>query len=96
MEYMVLYYNEDGTVKVRMVIDGKALEQDFATNDLDTNVKQGMAIFKAALDRVVTSEVREELIGVTVSVDKLPILPAEDFEPEQPIAVNNDVLSQES
>lgn len=96
MEYTVLYYNEDGMVKVRMIIDGKALEQDFATDDLDTNVKQGMAIFKAALDRVVTPEVREELIGVTVSVDKLPILPTEDFEPEQPIAVNNDVLSQES
>lgn len=96
MEYTILYYNEDGTAKVRMTIDEKVLEQDFATDDLDANVKQGMAIFRAALDRIVTPEVREELIGVTVLVDKLPILPAKDFEPEQPIAVNNTVLSQES
>jgi len=49
MEYKTLYANDNGTVKVRMTIDGKVLEQDFDVDNLDENVKVGMAVFKAEL-----------------------------------------------
>jgi len=49
MKYETLYANDNGTVKVRMTIDGKVLEQDFDVDNLDENVKAGMAVFKAEL-----------------------------------------------
>jgi len=49
MKYETLYANDNGTIKVRMTIDGKSLEQDFEADNLDENVKVGMAVFKAEL-----------------------------------------------
>ena len=71
MKYETLYANDNGTVKVRMTIDGKVLEQDFATDNLDENVKTGMAVFKAELanaqpDPTFTTET------VTVTPSELP------------------------
>lgn len=50
MQYEVLYLNDDKhTAKVRMTINGSVLEQDFEIEGFESNVLQGMAIFKAEL-----------------------------------------------
>lgn len=85
MEYQILYYNDNGTAKVRMTIGDNILEQDFATANLDENVKLGMAIFKSELDRNgIAAPADEELIGKTTRVTDLPAIPLADLEPEQP------------
>lgn len=72
MQYEILTFNDNGTAKVRMTINGNVLEQDFDIEGLDENVKQGMAIFKEELDKNTTPEVDESLIGKIVTVSKLP------------------------
>lgn len=76
MEYEVLYYNDDGSAKVRMTIGDKVLEQDFVTDTLDENVKQGMAVFKGELDSDKPIQEDDSLIGKIVQVDKLPDISA--------------------
>ena len=49
MKYETLYANDNGTIKVRMTIGDNVLEQDFDAENLDENVKVGMAVFKAEL-----------------------------------------------
>lgn len=87
MEYEILYFNDNGTAKVRMTIDGKTLEEDFACDDLDTNVKQGMAVFKVSLSHTDNIVVDDSVIGKVYKVlaKDLPIIPPEDFEPESPV-----------
>lgn len=84
MEYETLYFNDNGTAKVRMTIDGKTLEEDFACDDLDINVKQGMAVFKASLSRNDSGVVDESILGKVykVSAKDLPVIPPEAFEAE--------------
>lgn len=82
MEYETLNINDNGTIKVRMTIGDKVLEQDFEADNLDDNVKKGMAIFKAELDRNVPVVVDEALVGKVVIVKSLPEIPAKDFEVE--------------
>lgn len=86
MEYEILSFNYNGTAKVRMTVDGKVLEQDFDSDNLDENVKHGLAIFKEELKRNVPVAVDDSLVGqvTKVLVKDLPTIPAEDFEPEQP------------
>lgn len=79
--------NEKGQVQVRMNIAGRELDQDFDIEDLDMNVKQGLAIFKAELANAPTQgvpTVPDGLIGTTVEVDEndLPDLPEIEAEPE--------------
>ena len=73
MQYKVLYYNDDNTAKVQMTIGTRVLEQDFDVTDLDANVKQGMAVFQAELQRNVPDTNEDPaLINKTVQVDVLP------------------------
>lgn len=95
--------NDKGQVQVRMTIDGKTLDQDFDINNLDENVKQGMAVFRAELSdapaKVDTSPL-DALIGVSqkVLVKDLPTIPEDDFEPGQPIDTGDaeDPVAEES
>lgn len=70
MEYEVLYANDNGTVKVKMTIGDRVLEQDFEAENLDENVKQGMAIFQSELKNNSPVEVSENIIGQVVQVKK--------------------------
>jgi hypothetical protein len=58
-----------------MAIDGHVLEQAFDANDLENNIKYGMAVFKAELDRNIidtpTVDI-SEYIGVVEVVEELP------------------------
>lgn len=87
MQYETLYLNDDGTAKVRMTINDNVLEQDFDIQDLDINVKQGMAIFQAELGKNQPTPVDNSIIGKVTSVKPadLPTIPPEDFQPEQPL-----------
>lgn len=51
MKYEILSDNQDGTARVKMTIEDHVLEQDFAIDNLDEDVKRGMAVFKSELDR---------------------------------------------
>lgn len=87
MQYETLYINDDGTAKVRMTVNGSVLEQDFSCDNLDENVKLGMAIFKEELKRNAPTPVDTSIVGqvTKVLVADLPIISPEDFEPEQPV-----------
>lgn len=79
--------NDRDQVQVRMTVDGKILDQDFDIENLDENVKQGMAIFKAELAKAPTqidTSPLNALIGQKQKVlaKDLPVIPPEDFEPE--------------
>jgi len=49
MKYETLKVNDNGTIQVKMTIDGHELVQDFEAENLDENVKTGMAVFKSEL-----------------------------------------------
>jgi hypothetical protein len=85
MEYEVLHTNDNGTKQVKMTVDGHVLVQDFDADNLDDNVKHGMAVMQAELDRNVPSVVDNSDVGTVVQVNVLPTIPPEDFEPEQPL-----------
>lgn len=86
MQYTTLYTNDNGTAKVQMDFGGKIVEQDFACDNLDENVKAGMAVIREELKRNQTTTV-DVTVGeaVNVLVKDLPTIPPEDFEPEQPV-----------
>ena len=86
MNYEVIRQNDDNTVQVRMTIGDHVLEQAFDATDLDTNVKQGMAVFQSELDRNIPQTVDvTNLIGQVQEVAVLPTIPPEDLVPE-PVA----------
>lgn len=82
MEYEALRQNDDGTVQVKMTIGNNSLEQAIDPSDLDTNVKQAMAVFKSELERNAPTvvDVSKEL-GIQRTVTELPEIPPEDLEP---------------
>lgn len=82
MEYEILYENDNGTAKVRMTLGSKTLEQDFDIEDIDTNVKQGMAVFQSEIDRKPDLPILDEaLIGEIVEVKDLPAIQEADLLP---------------
>lgn len=86
MEYKVLYINENGTAKVQMVINGHTLEQDFligeVPEDLDSAVKQGMAVFKKELETNQVAPTYTPSLDTQRTVDMLPEIAAADNQPE--------------
>lgn len=97
MQYTILRLNDNNTATVEMkASNGHILNQDFAlgssTDDLETAIKQGLAVLESEVSRKQDTEPSIDLIAYERLVDKqvaiteasLPIIPAEDLQIEQP------------
>lgn len=75
MEYTTLYLNDNGTAKVRMVINDNTLEQDIAVgadqDDFSANVEAAMVVFKAEIDANTVSAY-EPALDTPTTVETLP------------------------
>lgn len=77
--------NDNGTVQVEINVDGKTVNQDFAVDTLDDDVKTAIVILRRELANApVQPDYTPPEGSVTVLVKDLPTIPEEDFQEEQP------------
>ena len=72
MKYETLCANDNGTVRVLLTIGEDKLEQDFEMDNLEDNIKYGLAIFKRDLEINKPETVSFTPETVTITPSELP------------------------